>query len=85
MRESERSGSWTVSDQKGVTEEVAGVYWGPFLVQAIVIGQGGCGRFLIKVREVGDVIFVPHKIRTLKEDDTAMDCGHRKNSEIAWG
>lgn len=40
------------------------------------------GAFSSKVREVGDVIFVSQKIRTLNEDDTAIDCGHRQDSEI---
>lgn len=84
MHESDPSGSWTVSDQEDV-KRLQVLIEARFLFKPLASDKVDLGAFLSKFREVGDVIFVPQKIRTLNEDDTAMDCGHRQNSELAWG
>ena len=84
MHESEPSGSWSVSDQKDV-KRLQVLIEARFLFKPLASDKVDLGAFLSKFREIGDVIFVPQKIRTLNEDDTAMDCGHRQNSELTWG
>lgn len=75
MRESQYSVSdtalgWTVSKQKEEMKRLKVVIEARFLFTPLGAEKVEVGAFLSKFREVGDVIFVPQKIRTLNEDES---------------
>ena len=60
--------SWTVLRQKGEAKRLKVLVEARFLFMPFGVEKVDLGSFLSKFREVGDVLFVPQKIRTLNED-----------------
>ena len=60
--------SWTVSRQKKEIKRLKVMIEARFLLVPLSAEKVDLGAFLSKFREVGDVIFVPQKIRTLNDD-----------------
>jgi len=62
--------NWTVSRQKKEVKRLKVFVEARFLFVSLTAKEVDLGSFLSKFREVGDVIFVPQKIRTLNEDES---------------
>lgn len=60
--------SWTVSGQGKEVKRLKVFVEARFLFVPLTVGEVDLGSFLSKFREVGDVAFVPQKIRTLNEE-----------------
>jgi len=60
--------SWAVSGQKKEMERLKVIIEARFLLVQLSADKVNLGAFLSKFREVGDVMFVPQKIRTLNDD-----------------
>jgi hypothetical protein len=62
------AGSWMVPTQKREVKRLRVMIEARFLFASMNVDKVDCGAFLSRFREVGDVVFVPQKIRTLNED-----------------
>jgi len=62
--------SWTASRQKKEAKRLQVIVEARFLFVLVGAEKVDFGAFLSKFREVGDVTFVPQKIRTLNEDES---------------
>ena len=60
--------SWAVSRQKKEMKRLNVMIEARFLLVPLSADKVDLGTFLSRFREVGDVIFVPQKIRTLNDD-----------------
>jgi hypothetical protein len=81
MHELDAPQSWTES-RREKAKRLQVLIEARFLFRPLASEKVDMGAFLSKFREVGDVIFVSQKIRTLNEDETAMDCGFRQHYEF---
>jgi hypothetical protein len=60
--------SWAVPGQKGEMKRLKVMIEARFLFVPLVAEKVDFGTFLSKFREVGDVVFVPQKIRSLNDE-----------------
>jgi hypothetical protein len=74
MQESQSSGlnptpGWTLPKQEGEVKRLTVFVEARFLFVSFPAEKVELGSFLSKFREVGDVVFVPQKTRTLNDDE----------------
>ena len=68
---SDTTSDWTVPRQKKEMKRLKVMIEARFLFVPLVTEKVDFGAFLSEFREVGDVVFVPQKVRALNDDGPA--------------